>query len=59
MHEIGIVVKKLEEAGLRSSVKVVAGGHGHRGLREAAWVPMLMRQTAARPWYLAKRLVQS
>jgi 5-methyltetrahydrofolate--homocysteine methyltransferase len=26
MHEIGIVVKKLEETGLRSSVKVVAGG---------------------------------
>ena len=26
MHEIGVVVKKLEEAGLRSSVKVVAGG---------------------------------
>lgn len=26
MHEIGVVVNKLEEAGLRSQVKVVAGG---------------------------------
>ncbi|MDA8405820.1 MAG: corrinoid protein [Deltaproteobacteria bacterium] len=26
MHEIGVVIKKLEEKGLRSSVKVIAGG---------------------------------
>jgi 5-methyltetrahydrofolate--homocysteine methyltransferase len=26
MHEIGVVVKKLEEKGLRSKVKVMAGG---------------------------------
>ena len=26
MHEIGVVVQRLEEKGLRSSVKVVAGG---------------------------------